>query len=1070
FNENIAIGTGNVYIRKYSDNSVVQTIDITSCSVLGDDLTIDPADLEYSTQYYVEMDNTCIDDLYANDFAGFTGNSVWSFTTEDAPCYNPTILTAINVTGTTADLGWTAGGTETSWDIEVGAPGFTPGTGTALFTYSGVTSNPYTATGLTQLTSYQFYVRAVCGAETSTWTGPNSFTTICSAISAFPYSESFEATTAPPACWTMYYGDATPVAGNLMTHSTTYAYVGTRSFRFSSISSDAVYTEYLVTPELNIASAKDLSFWYRKGSGTESFTVGTSTTGNNIATDFTWGSNVTNASITWQQYTASIPAGVKYIAIRYNSSYQYYLYIDKFELLEPPTCIVPTALASSSVTYNSATVSWTASTSNPANGYQIYYSTSSTAPDAATIPTATVGAGITTYNMTGLNANTLYYVWVRSDCGAGDYSTWAGSVSFTTLCAPVTSYPVNEPFTSYLPSTCWNEGDNGDLTAGPVTISATASSWIADGFLNVGTTGAAKINIDATGDNDWIISPELTIPATPAYRFTYSVGATQFGGTVAPTTAWEADDFVQVLVSTSGYTNWTELKLYGSTNVPSHLGQTDILDLSAYAGQTIRIAFRGVEGAANGSADIDFFTDNWVIEETPLCSAPTTLTASGITSSQANLGWTETGTSTTWDIEIGLTGFVPSGTPTYNDVTSNPYTVNGLSAVTGYSYYVRSDCGGSQSVWTGPFNFNTGQEPAVLTFTEGFEIWPNGWSVVNGTQANAWYVGTATANSGNQSAYISNDNGLTNAYTITTTSVVHMYRDIAIPATTFPITVKFNWRGQGEGVAYDRLRVYMVETSVTPVAGTELTSGQIGLTNYNLQPDWTLSSLELPAATYSGATWRLVFTWKNDISDGTQPPIAIDDIEVSLVTCPDPTALTASSLQTNQATLSWTENGTATSWDIELGADGFTPTGTPTQTGVTNPYIYTGLTEATAYDYYVRSDCGAGDYSAWVGPFGFNTLASCAEPTTLTAANITSSSADLGWTAVGGTTTWNVEVGAVGFIPGTGAEVVAITGTTNNPTSVNGLSAQTTYLFYVQSDCGGGQLSNWAGPFSFTTP
>ncbi|HOE04880.1 MAG TPA: choice-of-anchor J domain-containing protein, partial [Bacteroidales bacterium] len=584
------------------------------------------------------------------------------------------------------------------------------------------------------------------------------------------------------------------------------------------------------------------------------------------------------------------------------------------------------------------------------------------------------------------------------------------------------------------------------------------------------TTGAAKINIDATGDNDWIISPELTIPATPAYRFTYSVGATQFGGTVAPTTAWEADDFVQVLVSTSGYTNWTELKLYGSTNVPSHLGQTDILDLSAYAGQTIRIAFRGVEGAANGSADIDFFTDNWVIEETPLCSAPTTLTASGITSSQANLGWTETGTSTTWDIEIGLTGFVPSGTPTYNDVTSNPYTVNGLSAVTGYSYYVRSDCGGSQSVWTGPFNFNTGQEPAVLTFTEGFEIWPNGWSVVNGTQANAWYVGTATANSGNQSAYISNDNGLTNAYTITTTSVVHMYRDIAIPATTFPITVKFNWRGQGEGVAYDRLRVYMVETSVTPVAGTELTSGQIGLTNYNLQPDWTLSSLELPAATYSGATWRLVFTWKNDISDGTQPPIAIDDIEVSLVTCPDPTALTASSLQTNQATLSWTENGTATSWDIELGADGFTPTGTPTQTGVTNPYIYTGLTEATAYDYYVRSDCGAGDYSAWVGPFGFNTLASCAEPTTLTAANITSSSADLGWTAVGGTTTWNVEVGAVGFIPGTGAEVVAITGTTNNPTSVNGLSAQTTYLFYVQSDCGGGQLSNWAGPFSFTTP
>lgn len=85
----------------------------------------------------------------------------------------------------------------------------------------------------------------------------------------------------------------------------------------------------------------------------------------------------------------------------------------------------------------------------------------------------------------------------------------------------------------------------------------------------------------------------------------------------APTTEWESDDFVQVLISTTAYTNWTVLKTYDNTNTPSHLGQIDVLDLSAYAGQTIRIAYRAVEGATDGSADIDFFVDNFIIENCP---------------------------------------------------------------------------------------------------------------------------------------------------------------------------------------------------------------------------------------------------------------------------------------------------------------------------------------------------------------------------------------------------------------------------------------------------------------------
>ena len=59
--------------------------------------------------------------------------------------------------------------------------------------------------------------------------------------------------------------------------------------------------------------------------------------------------------------------------------------------------------------------------------------------------------------------------------------------------------------------------------------------------------------------------------------------------------------------------------------------------------------------------------------------------------------------------------------------------------------------------------------------------------------------------------------------------------------------------------------------------------------------------------------------------------------------------------------------------DIEFGLAGFTPTGIPTHAGITSPYTMIGLTSQTSYTYYVRDDCGGGDYSSWAGPKTFTT-------------------------------------------------------------------------------------------------
>lgn len=91
---------------------------------------------------------------------------------------------------------------------------------------------------------------------------------------------------------------------------------------------------------------------------------------------------------------------------------------------------------------------------------------------------------------------------------------------------------------------------------------------------------------------------------------------------------------------------------------------------------------------------------------------------------------------------------------------------------------------------------------------------------------------------------------------------------------------------------------------------------------------------------------------------------------------------------------------------------------------------------------------------------------SCPSPTALNISNLTSTSADLGWTENGTATVWNVEYDTAGFSQGNGT---LVTGTTTNPLSVSNLMPNTTYEFYVQADCGGGSTSLWAGPFSFYT-
>jgi methionine-rich copper-binding protein CopC len=106
FSEAIQKGTGNLVIKKLSDNSVVETIAVTAANVTvsGSQVTINPAaDLGSGTDYYVEIANGAIKDIAGNNYAGITGNSTWNFTTvapaDTTPPTASSLSPADNATG-----------------------------------------------------------------------------------------------------------------------------------------------------------------------------------------------------------------------------------------------------------------------------------------------------------------------------------------------------------------------------------------------------------------------------------------------------------------------------------------------------------------------------------------------------------------------------------------------------------------------------------------------------------------------------------------------------------------------------------------------------------------------------------------------------------------------------------------------------------------------------------------------------------------------------------------------------------------------------------------------------------
>ncbi len=371
----------------------------------------------------------------------------------------------------------------------------------------------------------------------------------------------------------------------------------------------------------------------------------------------------------------------------------------------------------------------------------------------------------------------------------------------------------------------------------------------------------------------------------------------------------------------------------------------------AYWGTTIPGPFTST--AADGSLTFAFSSDGsfqesgWIANVTcappATCVKPITLNTTTITSSSVRVDWVQplnpdTTQATVWEVlalpcgsplpTAGSTGFVAAGT--------NPFDVTGLISGQCYAIYVRAVCSASDSSdWSSAVTATT--IPGCGGFFND--------------------AGGPTDDYPNDSDF--------------TTSTVTIYPTVPGELVTVTFT-SFNTEA-----TWDGLYVFDGNSTSAPQIASANPAGNVP---EGLPGSYWGTTIPGPF-TSTAADGSLTFAFSSD--GGVNNPGWISNVTCAPpATCVKPNLLTTTSITQTSVSLGWNQNlnpdgSQANNWQVLV-----LPCGSPIPTASTtgwvattsNPLVYTGLTAATCYDFYVRAVCSASDSSIWSTPKNFQTL------------------------------------------------------------------------------------------------
>lgn len=602
-------------------------------------------------------------------FRGYRGTSftgdisiddVWVM--EAPTCPRPAGLVQDSANLTTITASWTSNGTGTSWELEYGPVGFTPGAGTTVV----ATSNPYTITGLTSATAYDVYVREICGpGDTSLAIGPIVMnTTLCLASDQ---------------CWTPIdledtFGDGWNGALlDVIQNGVVVATLGS-NFTTGNLYQDSVLLCNNLTTVFVLSNAGG---WPSE--------VG-------ITVNTPWGAQA-------GQYVAN------------PGTSQGDTLVSMTAQCTAPTCPQPSNLVVNSVTGTTANLGWTAGGSGTA--WEVEYATGSFLPGAGT----RVAAATNPFTLTGLSGSSNYNYYVREICSPGDTSVWAGPLGFTTACvtamAPYFTDFENIPIGagSGTPAS-WNNCWTAQTVAGTVRWESEDATGANENSLNTGPFTDASLHPASGGTYMYIETStsgtgpaELTSPvidfsslSTPELKFHYHM----FGATINKLVI-QAEDANGNRIALDSLVGQQQTAQSDSFYVHT-------IDLSMLPQTTYAFVFQGFRGTSfTGDISIDDVSvDNQGGGGPSTCPMPTNAVATAnVGCDSVEVDWmSNTGGSI---IQYGPAGFTP-GTGTFTGVVTAPYTITGLTPGTAYDVWVADTCTGDTSAYA-PINVSTASGP-----------------------------------------------------------------------------------------------------------------------------------------------------------------------------------------------------------------------------------------------------------------------------------------------------------------------------------------------------------------------
>ena len=459
--------------------------------------------------------------------------------------------------------------------------------------------------------------------------------------------------------------------------------------------------------------------------------------------------------------------------------------------------------------------------------------------------------------------------------------------------------------------------------------SVTLDCWTTDGpgtwqFGSYTSTGAtyegsnyAYIRHATSGNVTKLISPVINASSNATVlQLTFAHIQKMWGGD---------QDELRVYYRTSASDSWVMAAEYTDNT------QTWAVENVMIPANTYQVAFEMTDGYGYGVA-----VDSVVFTEitASYCYPPAGLTASDITADGATLTWT--GDAASYNVYTVADG----ATTLLQNVTATTITLTGLTAMTQYTYGVRSVCGTNESDMV-TVSFTTACTAVTLPYTETFEATSAAagcWSTDGpGTWQFGSYSSTGDTYEGSNYAYIrhaSNGN---------VTKLISPVINASANATILQLTyahIQKEWGGD-----QDELRVYYrTSASDSWVMAAEYTN--------DIQ-SWTVENVMIPTNTYQVAF---------EMTDGYGYGVAVDSVVVTEMTtsyCYPVSAVTVDNVTATGATISWTDDNNSGATYSIIGADG-----SVVATGLTaTTYTFSGLTASTAYTFAVVTNCSADNAS-----------------------------------------------------------------------------------------------------------